>query len=70
MDDKAAFQRENQRVTASDILQGLADGREIKLSGCTVSGVVDVKRLFVKGEDFDIGELAVRQSEFASTITF
>ena len=70
MDDKTIFQRENQRVTATDILQALADGQEIKLSGCTVSGVVDVKRLFVKGEDFDIAGLGVKQSEFSSTITF
>lgn len=70
VDDKSIFQRENQRVPSSDILQALASGEEIKLSGCTVSGSVDINRLFVKGEDFDISSLAAKQTDFATTVTF
>ncbi len=70
MEDKSIFQRENQRVPASDILQALANGEELKLTGCTVSGSVDINRLFVKGEEFDISSLSVKPTDFASTVTF
>jgi len=48
-----AFHRENQRVSSSDVLQALAEGQEIRLDRCTISGDLDINRLFVKEEDFD-----------------
>ncbi|MCK5000757.1 MAG: pentapeptide repeat-containing protein, partial [Anaerohalosphaera sp.] len=70
MDGQDTFQRENQRVPASDLLQALASGQEIKLTGCTVSGAVDVNRLFVKSEDFDIASLASDTEDNVLTLTF
>ena len=54
---KMEFQRESQRVSASEILQAIATGQEIKLSRCVISGELDVNRLFVKDENFDTSAL-------------
>ena len=70
MDGLEIFQRENQRVTASDILQALASGQEIKLTGCTITGSVDVNRLFVKGEDFDVASLSSHCSDNLMSVAF
>lgn len=53
------FQRENQRVSASDILQSLASGNEIELKQCTITGELDVNRLLDDGESFDVSELKI-----------
>lgn len=65
-----SFQRENQRVSASEILQAIAAGEEIKLDKCTVSGSLNVNRLFVKDESFDTSSLAVSVSGDKTTLTF
>ena len=54
-----AFQRENQRISANEILQAIASGEEIRFKGCTISGDLDINRLFVKDEDFDNSNLKV-----------
>jgi hypothetical protein len=64
-----AFHRENQRVEANEILQAIADGQEIKLSGCTVSGAFDVNRFLLDDEDFDKSKLAVTKEGDTSVIT-
>ncbi|MBN1124537.1 MAG: potassium channel family protein [Sedimentisphaerales bacterium] len=64
-----AFHRENQRVTSSDLLQAIASGEEIKLDRCTISGELDLNRLFVKEEDFDTSALSIRLEGVRRTIT-
>ena len=64
-----AFQRKNQRVSATDILQEIANGQEIKLSGCTVSGELDVNRLFVGEENFDTSKLDVTVRDDRKVVT-
>jgi hypothetical protein len=62
------FQREKQRIAAGEILQAIADGEDIKLYRCTVSGLLDINRLFEKRENFDTGKLAMRQSDGQTVI--
>jgi len=65
-----AFQRENQRISASDVLQELARGEQVRLLGCTISGDLDVNRLFVQDEGFDTSDLSVETSGGAKKLTF
>jgi len=46
------FQRENQRVSASEILQAIAANQEIRLYRCTISGELDINRLLLNDENF------------------
>ena len=64
------FQREKQNVSASDLLQALADGEEIQLSQCTVTGVLDINRLFENAEKFNVQKLNTVVTEKVRTITF
>jgi hypothetical protein len=65
-----AFNKEKQNVSASQLLQAVADGQDIHLSLCTVTGPLDVNRLFESGETFDISNLNLRQNPRRKTITF
>ncbi len=62
------FQRENQRVSAGDILQAVANGDDIKLYRCSVSGQLDINRLFEKRENFDTGNMVIRESDGQTVI--
>ena len=57
------FERENQRISATDILQEIAKGSEIKLSSCTISGDLDINRLITGEESFDTSSLSVEISD-------
>jgi len=57
------FQREKQNVSASDLLQALADGEDIRLNQCTITGAVDLNRLFDPGENFHTEQLTLRQNQ-------
>ncbi len=63
------FQRENQRISASEILQAIASGQEVKLHGCTITGQLDVNRLLVKDESFDSSNLDVSVADEKMTLT-
>ncbi len=63
------FQRENQRISASEILQAIASGQEVKLHRCTITGQLDVNRLFVKDESFDSSNLDVSVADEKMTLT-
>lgn len=65
-----AFHRESQRVSSSEVLQALAEGEEIRLDRCTISGDLDINRLFIKGEDFDTTGLKTRVDDTRRIITF
>ena len=62
------FQREGQRISASDILQQIASCNEIRLENCTVSGDLDISRLLVKEEGFDLNGLTVIEVDNFSEI--
>lgn len=64
-----AFQREKQNVTASELLQALADGEDVQLSQCTVTGVLNINRFFDPAEKFQIQNLSVTESEGSKTLT-
>ncbi|MBL7106814.1 MAG: potassium channel family protein [Phycisphaerae bacterium] len=64
------FQREKQNVTATDTLQALADGLEIKLSQCTITGSMDINRLFDESEKFDIQNLNIKEEQNCKKIIF
>jgi hypothetical protein len=64
-----AFQREKQNVTASDLLQALAGGEDIQLNQCTITGVLDVNRLFDPAEKFQTENLALSQAQECKTVT-
>ena len=65
-----AFQREKQSISASQLLQALADGDDIKLSQCTVTGNLDINRLFDINEKFQTQKLAINQQDNCKTLTF
>ncbi|ARN57001.1 Ion channel [Sedimentisphaera salicampi] len=64
------FRREHQRLTASQVLQALADGQDISLLRCTVSGDLEVDRFFEKEEKFDTSNLQTSAQEQCRIITF
>jgi len=58
-----AFQRQNQRVSASEILQAIANAESVNLTKCTVSGELNVNRFFVKDENFNISSLVTNVAD-------
>jgi len=64
-----AFQREKQNVSASQLLQALADAEDIQLSQCTVTGILDVNRLFDPAEKFQTEKLSLKQNHHRRTLT-
>jgi len=63
-----AFQREKQSVSASELLQAIADGEDIHLSQCTITGPLDVNRLFQPEEKFQIDKLQLLETESRKTL--
>ncbi len=64
-----AFQKENQHVSASEILQAIAANRQIRLYKCTISGDLDINRLLVEDENFDTSNLNVGIEADKKTLT-
>jgi len=64
-----AFQREKQNVSASGLLQALADGDDIQLSRCTITGVLDINRLFDPAEKFQTEKLSLKHNQDCKTLT-
>jgi hypothetical protein len=62
------FQRENQRLSASDILQAIAAGNQIKLLKCTIAGELNINRLLEENENFDVSGINVESSDDKITI--
>ena len=69
MQEIITFQRENQRISSSEILQALAAGEEIRLKDCTISGDLDINRLLVKDENFDMSNIKINSSDEKTTLT-
>jgi hypothetical protein len=69
MPDNSIYQRNNQKIHAREILQALADGMEIQLSGCTITDQLNLNRLFMPEENFSLQNLAVREEEQGRVIT-
>jgi len=64
-----AFQREKQNVSATHLLQALADGDDIELNRCTIAGTLDINRLFDAAEKFQTEKLAITQNQGSKTLT-
>ena len=64
------YQREKQRISSSEILQAIANGEDIKLYRCSVSGHLDINRLFSKDESFNTDKLSQHQEHGKTVITF
>jgi len=64
-----AFQREKQNVSATHLLQALADGDGIELNQCTIAGTLDINRLFDTAEKFQTEKLAIMQNQGSKTLT-
>lgn len=64
-----AFQREKQNVSATHLLQALADGDDIRLNQCTITGVLDINRFFDAAEKFRTEKLALTQNQGRKTLT-
>ncbi|MCK4753178.1 MAG: potassium channel family protein [Planctomycetes bacterium] len=62
------FQREKQDVSANQLLQALVDGDTIQLNQCTVTGVLDINRLFDPTEKFQTEKLSLKQTEDCKTL--
>jgi hypothetical protein len=65
-----AFQREKQNVSASQLLQAIVDAEEIRLSRCTITGMLDVNRLLDPAEKFQTEKLALKQDGDRRIISF
>ena len=63
------FQREKQNIAASQLLQALVDGDDIRLSGCVITGVLDINRFFDPAEKFQTEKLALKQSHDHRTLS-
>ena len=62
------FQREKQNVSATNLIQALADGDDVKISQCTITGVLDINRLFDPSEKFQTEKLALTQNQSCKTL--
>ena len=65
-----AFQREKQNISASQLLQALVDGDDIQLSQCTITGALDINRLFDPAEKFQTDKLSLKQGRDRRTLSF
>jgi hypothetical protein len=63
------FQKENQHVSAGEILQAIAASRQIRLYKCTISGDLDINKLLVEEENFDTSKLNVGIEADEKTLT-
>ncbi len=64
-----AFEVEKQKISASQLMQAIADGEEIKLSLCTVTGVLDINRFLEPEEKFDTSNLDIRRDGDCTRLT-
>jgi hypothetical protein len=64
------FQSEKQSISASRLLQALADGDDIQLSQCVITGVLDINRLFDPAEKFQIDKLRFEQRDTTKKVFF
>lgn len=63
-----ALNREKQTVSAEMLLETLADGQDIHLSRCRITGIVDINRFFENDENFRTEKLKVTQQQKYKTI--
>ncbi|MGE4284995.1 MAG: potassium channel family protein [Phycisphaerae bacterium] len=64
------FKREQQRVSSTELIQALIDGDDIILTGCTISGNLELERIFNKEEKFDLTALNESVQDGRRIITF
>jgi hypothetical protein len=54
------FKGEKQSIPSNQLLQAIADGEDINLSGCTITSLFDINRLFDPAENFQIDKLKIK----------
>lgn len=64
------FVREQQRISATDLIQALLDGSDISLTACNISGNLEMERIFNKEEKFDLSAANISNSGEQQFITF
>jgi len=67
---EVVFKRDNQLVSAGDVLHALARGQAVSLSRCTISGELDVNRFFGKESEYNTSALMVRRQGIRTTLAF
>ena len=63
------FQREKQNVSATHLLQALADRDDIHLNQCAITGVLDINRLFNPAEKFQTEKLTLGENTDRKDLT-
>lgn len=63
-----AFQKENQTISANQILQAFTEEDYIKLTGCTITDVLDINRLFDPAEKFQTDKLQLHETKTTKTL--
>ena len=63
------FQREKQNISATYLLQALAEGDDINLNQCTITGVLDINRLFNPDEKFQTEKLTLSENTDRKVLT-
>jgi hypothetical protein len=69
MSDNQVFRRNDQNVSAREILQAVADGMEIQLTGCTITEQLNLNRLFMPEDNFSTDSLTVVQEGRGRIVT-
>lgn len=54
---KVGLERENSTIAASEVLEAMAAGQEIRLTRCRISGILDAKTLFTENPPCAIDQL-------------
>jgi hypothetical protein len=70
MDEIQLYRKDNQQLSATEVLLAVAEGKEIRLTGCTISGQFDLNRLFMAEEKFNLNALNVREDGSGRILTF
>lgn len=65
-----ALQREKQSVSASQLLTAIADQEEVLLNQCTITGTLDINRLFDTAEKFHTEKLTFHEKNDHKTLVF
>ena len=63
------LKKEKQQVSADQILQAIADGSEIELNSCIITGDLDINRLLDDEQDFQTDKLIVTELDDKKTVT-
>ena len=64
-----ALHKEKQHVSANQLIQAIADGLDIHLNQCTITGALDINRLFDTTEKLQTEKLSIKQNQSCKNLT-